>query len=113
MSLKEKKKNNKLIYKFKFNKINKLFYNKLLINKLNNLNENIENIILLGNSGSGKTTIINILKIFTKISNKFSVLIQESQNIQFIFFLKLINFLISALFLFFLIIFKPRYLTIS
>jgi len=62
MSLKEKKKNNKLIFKFKFNKINKLFYNKLLINKLNNLNENIENIILFGNSGSGKTTIINILK---------------------------------------------------
>ena len=41
MSLKEKKKNKKLIYKFKFNKINKLFYNKLLINKLNNINKNI------------------------------------------------------------------------
>ena len=56
------KKNNKLIFKYKFKKINNLFYNELLINKLNNLHDNIENIILLGNSGSGKTSIINILK---------------------------------------------------
>jgi len=56
------KKNNKLIYKYKFNKFNKLFYNEILINKLNNLSNNLEHIILVGNSGSGKTTIINIFK---------------------------------------------------
>ena len=61
------KKNNKLIYKYKFNKFNKLFYNKILINKLNNLSNNLEHIILVGNSGSGKTTLINILK--KKIQN--------------------------------------------
>jgi len=54
--------NNKLIYKYRPKTIKKLFYNKLLINKLLNLNNNINNIILLGESGCGKSSIVNILK---------------------------------------------------
>lgn len=54
--------NNKLINKLNFSKINKLFYDDILINKLNNILNNIDNLILIGDSGSGKTTIINIIK---------------------------------------------------
>ena len=54
--------NNKLLNKYKIYKIDNLFYNKILINKLNNLYENIDNLILFGKVGSGKTSIINLLK---------------------------------------------------
>ena len=56
------KKNNKLIYSNKINKINKLFYDDILINKLKNIYDNPVNIIIHGNEGCGKTTICNILK---------------------------------------------------
>ena len=56
------KKNNKLIYKNKINKISKLFYEEILITKLKNISNNLVNTILNGNEGSGKTTICNILK---------------------------------------------------
>lgn len=56
------KKNNKLIYNNKINKINKLFYEDILINKLENIYNNPVNIIIHGNEGCGKTTICNIFK---------------------------------------------------
>lgn len=52
----------KLVEKYKINNFKKLFFNEILIKKLCNLKLNLENIILEGNSGSGKTSIINIIK---------------------------------------------------
>ena len=66
------KKNNKLIYKNKINKISKLFYEEILITKLKNISNNLVNTILNGNEGSGKTTICNILK--KKISRLYTII---------------------------------------
>lgn len=56
------KKNNKLLYKYKINNIDNLFYNEMLKKKIKNLILSDDNIIFIGNSGSGKTSLINILK---------------------------------------------------
>ena len=54
--------NNKLINKYTINKISDLFYDELLQNKLNNIITNLDNIIFLGNVGSGKTSIVKCIK---------------------------------------------------
>tara|TARA_Y100000768_G_scaffold377338_1_gene350437 strand:- start:1042 stop:1971 length:930 start_codon:yes stop_codon:yes gene_type:complete len=56
------KKNNKLIYKYKINKVKKLFYEDILLSKLENIINNPVNTIFHGNEGCGKTSICNILK---------------------------------------------------
>mgnify|MGYP006086433217 CR=1 FL=1 len=52
----------KLINKYRPKTINNLYYNELLINKLNNIYNDIDNIILLSESGCGKSSILNIIK---------------------------------------------------
>lgn len=56
------KNNNKLLYKYKIKDIENLFYNNILKKKIKNLFVSCDNIIFLGNSGSGKTSLINICK---------------------------------------------------
>ena len=51
-----------LFLKYKPKKIKNMYYEDILINKLNNIYDNIENIILVGNNSSGKTCLIDIIK---------------------------------------------------
>tara|TARA_B110000208_G_scaffold12418_1_gene15264 strand:+ start:1988 stop:2926 length:939 start_codon:yes stop_codon:yes gene_type:complete len=46
----------------KIKKFSDLFYEDILITKLTNLSNNLHNIILVGSCGSGKTSIINLIK---------------------------------------------------
>lgn len=52
----------KLINKYRPKTIKNLYYNEILINKLYNIYNDIDNIILIGESGSGKSSILNIIK---------------------------------------------------
>ena len=71
------KKNNKLLYKYKINNIDNLFYNEMLKKKIKNLILSDDNIIFIGNSGSGKTSLINILKKNIKIIYNYQILIAK------------------------------------
>ena len=51
-----------LFLKYKPKEIKDMYYDDILINKLNNLYINLDNIILIGDNSSGKTCIIEILK---------------------------------------------------
>lgn len=72
----------KLIEKYNVKSFENLFINKIIYNKLNFLYNDLENVIILGNSGSGKTSIINILK--KKYKNNISLSNFNSKGYDFI-----------------------------